>query len=231
LYRYVEESLFAKLEGHRPGPGPGTVSLSRTSSSSAEGASCAARTGAGGTSGSYANARSPRQRECGSRCVLRPDSLFAAFWAVWIAFLTLTYVALLEPVLIAFDAPLRMRGPPWHWSAILDFLGGVTFLFDIAVTFNTGVIVSSKVLGRVVTIPGCQIGNVCMVHTTRLSSIEPCFDLQSNVLVKSANPSAGPPQARDEARGHRPRVPPRDVHVRRPGGGAPPRAVRAVALR
>jgi hypothetical protein len=46
----------------------------------------------------------------------------------WIAFLTLTYVALLEPVLVAFDTPLRLRGPPWDWSAVVDFVGGLTFL-------------------------------------------------------------------------------------------------------
>lgn len=80
--------------------------------------------------------------------MLRPDATFAVVWGVYITVLTLTYVALLVPVLTAFDAPLRVSGPPWRWSAWVDFVGGLSFLVDIPVTFNTGVVVSSKVLGR-----------------------------------------------------------------------------------
>ena len=44
-------------------------------------------------------------------------------WALWITLLTLTYVALLEPIFVAFDAPIRVR-PPWRWSALVDAVGG-----------------------------------------------------------------------------------------------------------
>lgn len=104
----VTETLFSRLEGYggsTTGTGGGSTSIVHGHKG-------------GGT----------RSRACG-HCrwvevgVLRPDSLFALVWAVYIAFITLTYVAVLEPVLIAFDAPLRMRGPPWRWSAVADFLG------------------------------------------------------------------------------------------------------------
>jgi len=62
-------------------------------------------------------------------------------------FLTLTYVGILEPILIGFDAPLKLR-PPWHWSAVVDFIGGFSFLIDMILTLRTGVVVSSKTLGR-----------------------------------------------------------------------------------
>ena len=38
---------------------------------------------------------------------------------------TASYVALLEPIFVAFDAPIRVR-PPWRWSALVDLVGGLT---------------------------------------------------------------------------------------------------------
>jgi hypothetical protein len=37
---------------------------------------------------------------------------------------------------------------PVHRSAIVDFVGGASFLVDVAVTLRTGLIVSSRTLGR-----------------------------------------------------------------------------------
>jgi hypothetical protein len=56
-------------------------------------------------------------------------------------------VGILEPILIGFDAPLKLR-PPWHWSAVVDFIGGFSFLVDMILTLRTGVVVSSKTLGE-----------------------------------------------------------------------------------
>lgn len=83
----------------------------------------------------------------GRHRVFAPDSVFSLAWALWITLLTLTYVALLEPIFVAFDAPIRVR-PPWRWSALVDAVGGLTFLLDVLVTFRTAVVVSSDVLGR-----------------------------------------------------------------------------------
>lgn len=83
----------------------------------------------------------------GRHRVFAPDSVFSLAWALWITLLTLTYVALLEPIFVAFDAPIRVR-PPWRWSALVDLVGGLTFLLDVLVTFRTAVVVSSDVLGR-----------------------------------------------------------------------------------
>ena len=68
-------------------------------------------------------------------------------WNALVTCLTLTHVALLTPLLIAFDAPLRVR-PPARWAAILDFAVGAVFAADVLVQLRTAVLVCSDVLGR-----------------------------------------------------------------------------------
>lgn len=80
-------------------------------------------------------------------CVLDPDASFSQVWNALVTCLTLTHVALLTPLLIAFDAPLRVR-PPARWSAILDFAVGAVFAADVLVQLRTAVLVCSDVLGR-----------------------------------------------------------------------------------
>jgi len=83
------------------------------------------------------------------RFVCAPDSFIALVFAATGFLLTLTHVALLTPIFVAFDAPMRLGGPdPWPWTAVADFAVGAFFLASVLANFRTGVLVSSETLGR-----------------------------------------------------------------------------------
>lgn len=92
--------------------------------------------------------RGHRASPC-SRFVCAPDSVIALVFTMVSFLLTLTHVALLTPIFVAFDAPTRLGGPdPWPWEATIDFCVGLFFLTKVIMNFRTGVLVSSNVLGR-----------------------------------------------------------------------------------
>ena len=85
------------------------------------------------------------------RFVAAPDSWLALAFTATGFVLTLTHVALLTPAFVAFDAPTRLGAPaePWPWTAAVDLGVGAFFLANLLVNFRTGVLCSSRTLGRV----------------------------------------------------------------------------------
>ena len=85
------------------------------------------------------------------RFVAAPDSWLALAFTATSYALTLTHVALLTPAFVAFDAPTRLGAPaePWPWTAAVDLGVGAFFLAHLLANFRTGVLCSSRTLGRV----------------------------------------------------------------------------------
>lgn len=85
------------------------------------------------------------------RFVAAPNSWLALAFSATGFVLTLTHVALLTPAFVAFDAPTRLGAPaePWPWPAAVDFGVGVFFFLNLLANFRTGVLCSSRTLGRV----------------------------------------------------------------------------------
>ena len=105
--------------------------------------------------------------------VSAPDSAVALVFTLLCFFLTLTHVALLTPIFVAFDAPTRLGGhgsDPWPWEAVVDFAVGVFFLAALLNNFRTGVLITSSQLGRraVVMAPN-DIASVYVTHGTFIS--------------------------------------------------------------
>lgn len=92
-----------------------------------------------------------RKAHAAPRFVAAPDSWLALAFTATGFFLTLTHVALLTPAFVAFDAPTRLGAPaePWPWTAAVDLGVGAFFLANLLVNFRTGVLCSSRTLGRV----------------------------------------------------------------------------------
>jgi hypothetical protein len=92
-----------------------------------------------------------RKAHAAPRFVAAPDSWLALAFSATGFVLTLTHVALLTPAFVAFDAPTRLGAPaePWPWPAAVDFGVGVFFLLNLLANFRTGVLCSSRTLGRV----------------------------------------------------------------------------------
>ena len=88
------------------------------------------------------------------RFVAAPDSWLALAFTATSYALTLTHVALLTPAFVAFDAPTRLGAPaePWPWTAAVDLGVGAFFLAHLLANFRTGVLCSSRTLGRVVVV-------------------------------------------------------------------------------
>ena len=92
-----------------------------------------------------------RKAHAAPRFVAAPDSWLALAFTATGFVLTLTHVALLTPAFVAFDAPTRLGAPaePWPWTAAVDLGVGAFFLANLLVNFRTGVLCSSRTLGRV----------------------------------------------------------------------------------
>jgi len=92
-----------------------------------------------------------RKAHAAPRFVAAPDSWLALAFTATGFVLTLTHVALLTPAFVAFDAPTRLGAPaePWPWPAAVDLGVGAFFLANLLVNFRTGVLCSSRTLGRV----------------------------------------------------------------------------------
>ena len=92
-----------------------------------------------------------RKAHAAPRFVAAPNSWLALAFSATGFVLTLTHVALLTPAFVAFDAPTRLGAPaePWPWPAAVDFGVGVFFLLNLLANFRTGVLCSSRTLGRV----------------------------------------------------------------------------------
>jgi hypothetical protein len=92
-----------------------------------------------------------RKAHAAPRFVAAPDSWLALAFSATGFVLTLTHVALLTPAFVAFDAPTRLGAPaePWPWTAAVDLGVGAFFLANLLVNFRTGVLCSSRTLGRV----------------------------------------------------------------------------------
>jgi voltage-gated potassium channel Kch len=65
---------------------------------------------------------------------IHPASLAVRAWTAWMLVLTLTYVAFVMPICIAFDTTMTNS----HVTAVIDLVAGACFLADICVNFRCG---------------------------------------------------------------------------------------------
>ena len=74
--------------------------------------------------------------------IFHPAAGFVRAWSVASLVLTLTYVAILEPIFVAFNAELAdLR----QWPSVVDLVCGAFFAADVIVNFRTGIFYVTQV--------------------------------------------------------------------------------------
>ena len=71
----------------------------------------------------------------GITSVLDPSTDFAHLWTAYVLLLTCFFIAFIEPIFIALNDTIVNNGA----AALIDFVAGASFFFDIAFNFCTGV--------------------------------------------------------------------------------------------
>ena len=67
--------------------------------------------------------------------VWHPASTTIRLWTAWMLLVTLVYVAVVEPIFIAFNTNITSNGT----AAVIDFVTGLAFTIDVLVNFRSGV--------------------------------------------------------------------------------------------
>lgn len=79
-----------------------------------------------------------RPAPAGGCRLAHPAGAAAVAWGLLALVLTMSYVAILEPILVAFDTPLAPLDAP---AAVIDFACGAFFAADVLASFSTGLYV------------------------------------------------------------------------------------------